>query len=395
MTSKKDDAQSPVREIKNVLILMPFQSGSTDGEKTSHLQKTRIKYIVEDLINIRSRTYPGSFIQYKANIVNTGVGDIETIVEQQFEKTDLFIALLSKSNVNVIFEVAILNVLQQNLVLLMDSDIKSQNIPIYLKGYAFINFYAGDGGKAIKGAIEGLSHDQKYKIYGDDKYSNDQEIDFIKKIDEQDGRLVEILQESIYKYENGEVAPPLSFRKLVRDVHPSNALSTWNTLIPMCVLKAKWKPTKDGSSEYDGIDSLIEDPHVTTCNSYFVRILGSAIDKPNDFIEAHHKLTAEKQLKMFSKYVSKKNYAAFLEDQGEVFQKLFIQDLPAKATVPLEFKSGRHEHPDSEFNGKVYLPILISKKVVGIRSSPHTTYYVIAYVEDFLPFDENEHKNNK
>ena len=392
MSSNNDNAQSPVREIKNILILMPFQSGSSTGEKTSYLEKIRIKKIVENLINIKSRSYPDCFIKYEANIVNTGIGDIETMVEQQFEKTDLFIALLSKSNVNVIFEVAILNVLQQNLVLLKDSDIESENIPIYFKGYAFIEFYAGDDGEEMKRVIKKLASDPKLKIHGDDNYSKVEIDAYMEKINNLDSRLIADLQDNIQKYENGDVEPPLAFRKLVRDVHPSNVLSTWNTLIPMCVLKAKWKPTIKGTSRYKGSESLIEPIYATTCNTYFARILGSAIDNPGEFISANHPLTGTAQMDMFQPYMSKKNYAAFMDDQTNVFEKLFIEDKPTKALVPIEFRNGKYEHPFSEFSNKVYLPVLLSKKVVGIRSSPHTTYYVIAYVEDFFPYDGNKSK---
>jgi peptidoglycan hydrolase CwlO-like protein len=36
----------------------------------------------------------------------------------------------------------------------------------------------------------------------------------------------------------------------------------------------------------------------------------------------------------------------------------------------------------------VFLPILVGKKVVGVKTSQHTTYYLILFVEDFFPFDE-------
>ena len=392
MTSKIDNAQSSIREIKDVLILMPFQSESSIGKKTSYLEKRRIQYIVENLINIKSRSYPDSFIKYKANIVNTGVGDIEEIVEEKFEKTDLFIALLSKSNVNVIFEVAILNVLQQNLVLLRDSDIESHNIPIYFKKYAFIEFYSGEEGEEMKRFIKRLASDPNFKVYGDDKYSKGKVDEYIEKIKNIDSYLVEKLQEDIYRYERGDVKPPLAFRKLVRDVHPSNALSTWDTLIPMCILKAKWMPTIKDTTQYEGEDSLIEPIYAVSCNTHFTRMLGTAIGDPEKFIEANYPLTGTAQMKMFQPYMSKENFDALEKDQIDVFEKLFIQDKPTKAVVPIGFSNSKHEHPFSEFRDTVYLPVLLSKKVVGIRSSPHATYYVIAYVEDFFPFDGNKSK---
>ena len=81
-----------------------------------------------------------------------------------------------------------------------------------------------------------------------------------------------------------------------------------------------------------------------------------------------------------------------IDQQMTFFMKLFIEDLPAKAKIPLDFRSGQERHPDPEFRNKVYLPVLISKKVVGVRASPHTTYYIITYIEDFFPLGEQNTK---
>ena len=130
-------------EKKNVLILMPFRSGVHEGETASYLEKIRIKHIVEKLVKIKSKFHADTFIQYEANIINIGAGDIEEVVQDKFETTDLFIALLSQSNINVIYEVAILNVLQQNLILLKEEDISERNTPVYLRRYGYIPFYGG------------------------------------------------------------------------------------------------------------------------------------------------------------------------------------------------------------------------------------------------------------
>ena len=384
-----------MRELKSVLILMPFQSGVPIEEKASYLEKIRIKHIVEELITVKSRSYPGSNIQYKANIVNTGVGVIEDVVEKEFEKTDLFIALLTKSNVNVIFEVAILNVLQQNLILLKAPEIEQANIPVYLNDHAFINLYEGQEDDDIKRYIEKLSPDPNYKIHARDEYSKEKEAKLKSMIEELDGRLIRGLEENISNYEQGEVKPPLSFRKLVRDVHPANALSTWTTLLPISVLKARWKPVNEDTNEHDGEESLLEPPlHATTCNTQFTRLFGSSELVPEAFLEARRLFTGQKQMEKLSEFISDENYLAFEEDQGRVFKELFIQDRPSVAKIPLTFSnSGDRRHPYPEFRGKTYMPILIGKKVVGVRSSPHTTYYFIAYIEDFFPFDRN--KNDK
>ena len=47
------------KEVKNVLILMPFQKGQEIGEKESFFERTRIEHIVENRIEVQSVSYPG------------------------------------------------------------------------------------------------------------------------------------------------------------------------------------------------------------------------------------------------------------------------------------------------------------------------------------------------
>ena len=153
--------------------------------------------------------------------------------------------------------------------------------------------------------IKDTSSDSSFNIYKENENKQKPKKKSLSDLIEgNDGRLKNKLENGIYKYEYAEVKPPLSFVKLVRDLHPSQALQTWNTLVPMCVLKASWKPVQNGTTHYDGPESLIDPIHVTSCNNLFSRILGSAENNPEHFIKAHHPLTGPKQKQLFSRYIS-------------------------------------------------------------------------------------------
>jgi len=119
-----------------------------------------------------------------------------------------------------------------------------------------------------------------------------------------------------------------------------------------------------------------------------MRFLGSAKENPDSFV-ADGSLNGKKQMNMLGKYISDENKKWFELDQNRVFDALFLKNTPARAIIPIEFnQTGNKQHPRESFRDKVFLPILVGKKVVGVNSSQHTTYYLILFVEDFFPFDQ-------
>jgi hypothetical protein len=100
---------------KNVLMLMPFRSGTKQGRMQSRLENMRIKYIIENLIDISWRNTEVK-IKYTVKIAITGAGEVKNVIEDDFENADLFIALMSEKNVNVIYEIAVVNILQKNII---------------------------------------------------------------------------------------------------------------------------------------------------------------------------------------------------------------------------------------------------------------------------------------
>lgn len=372
---------------KRVLILMPFRSSKEHGSKQSHLEKLRIRYIIENLIEI-FWIKTSVKINYNVDIIFTGVGDVQKNVERKFEEADLFIALMSEQNVNVIYEIAVLNILQKDLILLLDES--SKVLPFYFNDYARIPFYSEDEGgedHAVKRKIDDFSRTKEFSLDCDLDSDSKYITEFKECIEKSDNRLKRALKNAIDDYEQGTVTPPQSFRRLVRDVHPSKALGTWNTYLPTSVLKVDWKPVNPSSGEYDGVESLISPPIVCSCNSGFTRLLGLAYKTPEEMLEEKGPLTGERQMNLLGEFISPENREWFERDQNRIFQALFIKDRPAKAIIPLEFNlNGENQHPYSSFRGKAYLPVLVGKKVLGVRSSQHTTYYIIVFVEDFFPF---------
>lgn len=387
--STENNSNKEMLEInKNVVMLMPFRSRDKQGRTQSNLENLRIKFIVENLIDIFWRNTQIK-INYTVKILLTGAGEVKDVIEDDFEEADLFIALMSEKNVNVIYEIAIVNILQKNIILLLDES--PADLPVYFEGYAHIQFYDTDNegdDREIQRNIKKLSNSDSFVKKFGSKSEPNEIIEFKELITNNDYRLINDLKDAMEKYEHGQIKPPQSFRRLVRDIQPSKALGTWDTYLPTSVLRVDWKPENPETHEYDGPDSLIKSPAVCSCNYSFMRFLGSAKQHTDSFV-TEGSLDGAQQMRMLGEYISDENQLWFERDQTRIFEALFLKDKPANAIIPIEFnQTGNRQHPYESFRGKVFLPILVGKKVVGVKTSQHTTYYIILFVEDFFPFDE-------
>ena len=117
MSSETKHKNNEIVINKKIIMLMPFRSEKRAGRTKSRLENIRVKHIIEELIKVYWRPDTKIKINYTVNVALTGTGEVQNVIEKDFEEADLFIALLSEQNVNVIYEIAIVNTLQKNLIL--------------------------------------------------------------------------------------------------------------------------------------------------------------------------------------------------------------------------------------------------------------------------------------
>jgi len=371
--------------------MMPFHNGNEAGEKKAFLDYLRIKYIIENKlpsylkqINRNKQDENCPSISYTVSYFKTGVGNIAEQASKYIANSDLFIALINEANINVIYEIAVLNMLQENLILLLDLNTDQEKgvfLPVYVKDHAHISFYDNGENRRdhhVQRKIDELSKDSATEIVWEQTYIDD--LPELKKdIDEYDNRLGNELASNINEYEHGRIAPPAYFRKLIEGFHPSNALSSWVTYIPYSVIKINWKKQQDDGTYLS--EDLDGEAEITWCNNEFCRLL----EKPEDpeALLSGIKLTISVQMKLLGKNIDPEKLAILSLDQKRVFEELFLNNKKAQAWVPIELNDGH-----SQFSNRIFLPTMIAKRAVGSLKNPHSAYYIIAFIEDFYPIEE-------
>ena len=93
-------------------------------------------------------------------------------------------------------------------------------------------------------------------------------------------------------------------------------------------------------------------------------------------------LTGELLLNNVKPYIKEEHFEMFMQDQQRINEQIIFRDGIATATVPLQFND---KHPDPAFRGKVILPNLVAKRIVGEQHRPHVMYLMITFIEDFFP----------
>jgi len=375
-TSGAETDQFPVR--RNVVVIMPFGSGNKEHERQWKLDFMRIKYIVENKIKVlpegsrADADAPG--IKYNVQVFREPVGNIPEDGIDTIAEADVVIALLTKMNVNVIYELAVRNLLKDEPILILDENEK-EALPVYMQSAAYIN-YSHPNSRSMNLKIEALAADE------------DVEIPNWKRLDQIPSQLKDAIDRSQNDYFASEIQdalrkterpshPPPFLRKHVIDLDPGKVLQSWITYCPFSVIRIKWW-RKASQFGYEMAD-MIGKPVVYTANDDYVKLFGLNLEGIPD-ANGTNALILDTMIERLAGYIDPSNYQKFLEDQGRLFEQIILNDGNGQATIPIQFN---HKHPADQYRNQAYLPSLIGKRVVGDPKSPHIVFLAIAFIKDF------------
>lgn len=388
-SSAESDVTDTTPVERRVTVIMPFLSGDPAGERRSILNYMRIKYIVENMVEVtplwcKSKS-DRQYLNYKVNVFKTGAGEIAARATKEIVDAHLIIALINEVNVNVVYELAIRHLLKESLIIVKDIEKGKNAVPVYLQDFAHIDYRGSSGSadRAIINEMEYLANQGPDKVQLDWELPDDYPAELIDLIKTKDTRLTRALQSSIQDFEDEKIEQPSFIRDIATVVHPSRAFSSWATISPYSVIRILWKKKRTKKS-YD-IQDMLEPPVITCCNNAFLRMLNRSGDLPDP--RGDQKLTAKTQLEYLRENMDSEAYVALERDQGRVFASLFLRDELTHALVPVQFNDTHNR----EFTNRAFLPCLFGKKIVGDESSPHYAYFVVCFVESFHSISELKH----
>ena len=94
-----------------------FGSGQPQSERQAILDVMRIKYLVENKIDVLPQGRPaGRRISYDVNVFRARTGYIPEDGLTHIDTADVLLALITEQNVNVIYELAIRNLLRDEVL---------------------------------------------------------------------------------------------------------------------------------------------------------------------------------------------------------------------------------------------------------------------------------------
>lgn len=378
-------AASDPFSVKNVLVIMSFGGNDILAERRSIVEFLRIKYIIENKIDVRQKkSDPNSKVLFEANVYKAEVGSIPDDAIDRIAEADIVVALITGMNINVIYEMAVRNVFRAEFVIIIKGDPKDV-LPIYMQGIAYITWakYEGIGeqrdlgehGKKIESIIKQLAAMEQTDL--DFNSTIDQIPPSLKRaVDEHDRELIADLQRSFEK--NVSIPPPKTLPFLQKHVgsrDPGRLLDDWTQYVPLTIVRIKWK-RQSGVQKYEPED-MIGEPVVYQLNDQYAKIFDFAranLPDPN----GERPLTIGRLIDQVSDYVDPADLEIFNKDQAEISDKVIFRNAAfSSAKVPLRFNE---HHPSEEVRGKSYLPVLLSRKQIGDLNHPHLMFLAIVMI---------------
>lgn len=380
------DGDERITEIrKNIIIIMPFGGSRPDSERRYRLEYKRLKYLIENHIRVPSNQL-NEMVRYD---VNVGMARVNEITKHAFDliaDADVVLALLTEKNVNVIYELAIRNLIRPAFLLIVKGD-PEDVLPIYMRNMPFTQYEVDDDldSQTIRNAIDRLASNKDHTITW---HGSDIPAELAEVVDRNDIRLIADIQEKLTKIEESPLNWPDHLQQLAGDNHPGRLFDNWSSYNPACVIRVMWRRKSD-PLRYDPED-IIGEPVVYSINHDFATLFDfkyEAFPEP-DGPEA---LTVGRLLKRLDDYIDTEHMKIFVDDQIRVANVLIFDDRDGRAKIPLQFNN---RHP--KLANQVYLPCVVGKRTIGrSEKNPHATYLHIVYIEDFYPIDEPSVRSGK
>ncbi len=342
--------------VKQVAIMMPFGSGERTQVRRATLEFLRIKYLIESLVQVKGRG--GSQLRYSVTAYNLNVGDIPGTVIKAIAEADVLVGVLTEKNVNVAYELAVRNLLKDEMLLLVKG--KTEDVvPFYLRTFANIQLDHFDG-QQVSAQIELLAGADAPELNQRSAIPDE----LAKAIRDHDAKLRGELERSLDQLEREAPKRPDYILDLARYLDPGRMLNVWTTYYPYSVVRIRWLQ-KSTRRAYEPTD--MDGPAVVySANSEFFRLYNIAGTLPPP--DGSQPLTGAELLAGLKddKIVEDEDLVRFNKDNERVTRQIIFRDGFAWSAEPLRLN---HTHPLPEYRDTSWLPTMSASGRSAIRNA--------------------------
>ena len=359
---------------KKVAVMMSF-GGDDHGDQSEEARETarrratldfmRIRYLVENKVSVKTRG-AGEDVVHVVKAYNLNVGDVAPKVIKAIAEADIVIGLLTERNVNVVFELAVRNMLKDEMLLLVKGD-PDELVPIYLQGWARIRYDQMDA-KDVIDQIETLARATHPRI---DLYSPIPDT-LVEAMEPQEDRLGVELERALQDIELANFQRrPDHILDLAKYLDPGRMLAAWTTYYPYSVVRIRWRKRSGRSYRPEDMDGPAV---VYSANDEFMSLYNRAGRLP--CADGADALTAADLLLGLSHDEIVDNLDEFVRDNDRVAERIIFADGFAWSRVPLRLNQN---HPIAQYRKTAYLPNMVGKRIIGAPERPHAAYYLVMY----------------
>lgn len=357
---------------KKVIVLMSF-GGSGEGESEREraetlrqyyiLQFKRLKYHIENITLHPNE--PRAMVKFEVSVFETFGGEIPRRALQAIKDSDIVLGYISERNVNVIYELAVRNLLRDELVVVKEGP--KSLIPIYLQTYGYVvSDPESDVNAKIRATAAGPGY-QGYAAFEDGELPRDLR-DYI---DRNDADQFKQLKAAMTTMVDNPPRRPEFVKQIMDEYDPTLMITNSIVYYPMSMVMIKFGPKADPRADYTTDDILGDDVYVCDWNGRFEHIYGLEPDPSETTLWPGKMLVGKIQ-----RYMDPDDFEAFQEDQRLLAERIILGKSFGVANVPLRFNDSHPLLP-----GHAFLPCVILKRRVGMVDRPHFLYFLVVYFD--------------
>ncbi len=251
-TSERSATESDEdRPIRTVAVMMPFGGNDARLQRFYKLHFERLRQNVEMIEQAGTevgRERSNRPIDYQVKPFYTSVHSIPLEGLKAVVDADILIALISRHNANVIYDVGIRQVVKGDVILLVEGD-PVDELPVYLAHQGYIPYETPEP-TVVGKAIEALSEidfptlittnfgDREMEIVGDPENGVDGILTSL--VRARDGDFRKKLEEALKEIEFSTPSDAPEINQLYQEVDPSRIIGAWDAYFPYRVTRVKW-----------------------------------------------------------------------------------------------------------------------------------------------------------
>ena len=391
----------PPREIiKRITVLMPSRPSSADdgGSKDrvitdfneageEPLTKRRLCILkfkeIEYIITQRIRALTTQVAQHPPVVNRLTVDHLVTGSslkegnQERVKNSDIIIAYIGNSDVfgdsvNIIYEMALRNVLRPELILLGElesEEVLNERVGFYLSQYTLVNAEWSRDDEVFQTELKLAKDTQHYAL---DDY--DCPIPELLRMTIDKGAAQQLEDKLKTNITNVIKDPPNPefLTKFIEQLDPQKLVSTSTCYLPSSVVRVTFEAQVQGKNHYTP-DQLIE---LTVCdyNEDFENIYGFR-KQSND---KNFRVDDEFLFAQLEKFINPVDLEEFGKDQEILFESIVYRPGVGMASVPLRINE---RHPLPAYRNKEYLPITILRKSIGDPRLVHSYLLLVVYAQ--------------